>query len=520
MSIGLVPRMLAAVVTLAVAGMVLPRAQTPESTGRTLAQPLSPPAIDRGLNPDTTVPEPRSRRTGVRRSPENRDGSARNYLPGRVLVKFRSGGAATSRASAAGAMQARSVTRPTYADFDIVEIDPALDAEAVAAELSRQPDVEYAQADYLVRPYFHPNDPLYQSLPQWNLIDLGMEAAWDINQGGTATVVVAVLDSGVAFQNAIFDFTAGAFTSNGVRYPALGRVTVPFAVAPELAGQNRFVTPHDFIWNDDSPVDLDGHGTHVAGTIGQDTNNNVGVAGVAFNVRLMPVKVVSGDWDDIFGSPFVGTDDVVARGIRYAVDNGAKVINMSIGRDGPPAPVVGEAMRYAVSRGAFLAVAGGNDFEDGNPVEALAQQAAPIEGAVVVAATGRDQVRAFYSGVKDYIEIAAPGGNNRVGGSSGAVYQQTYDSSFTDTFLRPVSQYGPPRFDIFMFQPFQGTSMATPHVSGLAALLYGQGITNPAAIEAALKRFATDKGPAGRDNEYGFGLINPRATLRGLGLIR
>src|SRR6185503_15568566 len=128
--------------------------------------------------------------------------------------------------------------------------------------------------------------------------------------------------------------------------PALGIVDVPFAIAPELG--DRFVAPRDFIWNDNDPVDMDGHGTHVSGTVGQLTNNGVGVAGMAFNVRIMPVKVISGTWDDIFGSPFAGTDDVVARGVRYAVDNGARVLNMSIGRQGPPAPVVQDAIAYAV----------------------------------------------------------------------------------------------------------------------------------------------------------------------------
>ena len=116
---------------------------------------------------------------------------------------------------------------------------------------------------------------------------------------------------------------------------------------------------------------MDGHGTHVAGTIGQLTNNSVGVAGMAFNVKLMPVKVIDGFWDAYFESPFFGTDDVVARGIRYAVDNGAKVLNMSIGRDGPPAPVVRDAVAYAVSKGAFVAIAGGNEFLDGNPIAAV-----------------------------------------------------------------------------------------------------------------------------------------------------
>src|SRR5207302_10970476 len=126
-----------------------------------------------------------------------------------------------------------------------------------------------------------------------------------------------------------------AFRMNGVNYPALGALTLPFVAATELAPSSRFVSPHDFIWDSNLPIDLDGHGTHVSGTIGQLTNNGTGTAGIAFNVKLMPVKVLDGEWDDIFGSPHIATDDVLARGIRYAADNGTKIINMGLGETGP-----------------------------------------------------------------------------------------------------------------------------------------------------------------------------------------
>jgi serine protease len=408
-----------------------------------------------------------------------------------------------------------------YANFDIVSIPDTADPEAAARRLEAQPDVAYAQARYRVYPQFVPNDPMYAR--QWNYPALDMERAWDINPGATASVTVAVLDSGVAYRpalmryNASFPFRATPF---GPVLPALGLIDVPFAAAPDLGGADRFVSPRDFIWETTTPMDLDGHGTHVAGTIGQLTNNSVGVAGMAFNVRIMPVKVIGGDWDFILSSPLQGTDDVVARGVRYAADNGAKVLNMSIGRTGPPAPVVQEAINYAVSRGAFVVVAAGNDFEEGNPVERLAEFAPQIQGMVSVGAVGRDRRRAYYSTTGPYVELAAPGGNTRVGGNEGGILQQTYDFAFVDTFLGSAAQYRAPRFDVFAYQFFQGTSAAAPHVSGFAALLIQQGITKPAAIEAAMTRFATDLGTAGRDNEFGHGLINPRASLRGLGLAK
>ena len=146
-------------------------------------------------------------------------------------------------------------------------------------------------------------------------------------------------------------------TPGGPLYPPPGIVDVPFAVAPEL-GDAKFVSPRDFIWEDNLPFDLDGHGTHVSGThrpadqqqrrrrrhglqrahhAGEGDRRSVGLSS---STRR-----------------FIGTDDIVARGIRYAADNGANVINMSIGREGGgPATAVEEAIRYAVSRGVFVAV--------------------------------------------------------------------------------------------------------------------------------------------------------------------
>ena len=472
-------------------------------------------AIDRGIREFDPARAPRTEGATLHVAA---DGA--RFLRGSIIVKFRPGTSPDAQRAMLSQVDGSITSALPYANFDIVSIAAAADPEAAARLLDAQPDVEYAQARYRVYPQFVPNDPLYTR--QWNYPTLDMERAWDINPGATSSVTVAVLDSGVAYRSALMRYNARAFrlTGSGPLFPALGMVDVPFAAAPDLGGADRFVSPRDFIWETTTPVDLDGHGTHVAGTIGQLTNNSVGVAGMAFNVRIMPVKVIGGDWDFIFGSPLQGTDDVVARGVRYAVDNGAKVLNMSIGRTGPPAPVVQEAINYAVSRGAFVVVAAGNEFEEGNPVERLAEFAPSVNGMVAVAAIGRDRRRAFYSTTGPYIELAAPGGNTRSGGSEGGILQQTYDLDFVETYLGSVAQYRAPRFDVFTYQFFQGTSMAAPHVSGFAALLIQQGITKPAAIEAAMTRYATDLGVAGRDNEFGHGLINPRASLRGLGLAK
>ena len=434
------------------------------------------------------------------------------YLPGGLIVKFRAGTSDAARAALTSMIGGTSAPPSSYANFDILSVDRAADAEALARRLNSQPDVEYAQPRYRFHPQFVPNDPLYAR--QWNYPAIDMERAWDINPGASSSIIVAVLDSGVAFHNEVVRFT----TTNSLArmfFPNVNTVDLPFAAAPDLGGSDRFVAPRDFVWDDNDPVDLDGHGTHVSGTIGQLTNNGVGVAGMAFNVKIMPVKVIPGDWDIIFAGDVIGgTDDVVARGIRYAVDNGAKVLNMSIGRDGPPAPVIQDALTYAVSRGAFVAIAAGNEFLDGNPISRPADVAPQIDGVVAVGAIGKNLLRSRYSSTGSYVELAAPGGDQVRDGETGGILQQTY----SDSFAFPAR--GAPRFDIFAYEYFQGTSMATPHVSGFAALLMQQGITSPAAIEAAMKRYATDAGAIGRDDEYGYGIINPRAALRGMGLAK
>jgi serine protease len=480
---------------------------------RTVIAELAAPGIDRGFRNDDARPARSSHDTVVR-------GGAGDapYLRGSVIVKFRPGTTPGAQQAMLASVDGAATADLSYTDFDIVSLNREADPEAVARRLQAQPDVEYAQARYRVRPLFRPNDPLYPQ--QWNYPALDMERAWDINPGATSTVTVAVLDSGLAYRSLMLRFETSDVRIDGRIFPSLGAIDVPFAPALDLGGSDRFVSPRDFIWDDMTPVDMDGHGTHVAGTIGQLTNNSLGVAGMAFNVRLMPIKVIDGFWDAYFGSPFVGTDDVVARGVRYAVDNGAKVLNMSIGRTGPPAPVVQEAIAYAVSRGAFVAVAGGNEFTEGNPVERLAEFAPQINGMVAVGAIGRDRARAFYSSTGPHIELAAPGGDASRGGGAAAILQQTYDLNFLDSFEDGPSSLRPPRFDMFAYLRFQGTSMAAPHVSGLAAMLIQQGITSPAAIEASMKRYATDLGTSGRDDEYGHGLINPRASLRGMGLVR
>jgi serine protease len=438
------------------------------------------------------------------------------YLPDEVVVKYRNRGVTVLDAA-----------------------DPAR-ARAMALELSGRTDVEFAEPNYLynVTPRADrrmaglserdvllqpratvPNDPGFAAR-QWNFSQLDMTRAWDIEPGGKASIIVAVIDTGITTVTQNLQFA----NWNG---SAIVQQNFAFAVNADLAA-SRLVAPFDFLSNTTQVVDMDGHGTHVSSTIGEDTNNALGDSGMAYNVKIMPVKVCASFWDVQFAYSAAGIpgqapfdaggcpNSAIAQGIRYAADNGARVINISLGGDEASAAIK-SAIQYAVSKGAFVAAAGGNEYEQGNLADYPAAEAASIDGFMAVAATNRSLNRAFYSNTGSYIEIAAPGGDSRDQSSgTGYVWQSTL--IFTDQ--DPGPGFYTPRFDRYAEIGYQGTSMATPHVSGLAALMMSRGITLPAAIEAVIKKTAKDIGASGKDTSFGYGLIQPRTALFGVGILR
>lgn len=441
------------------------------------------------------------------------------FVSGEVLVKFRDGAGPAEQARALSVLRRIDSGQTRWVGDVLVVASPGEpDPASAAAIVARQPEVEWAQPNYLRRFKAVPNDPQYPS--QWNLNNaLDMPRAWDINPGSASTVKVAVLDTGITAITQTFTFR----TWTGSQFE---NVSVPFAANPDISPA-RILPGRDFAFWGGPVLDMDGHGSHVSGTALQQTNNNLGLAGIAYAATLLPVKVCLSHWDLQFlqgmenipgfvdPNDFGFCDDLaISQGMRYAADQGAQIINVSIGGPGA-APVLLDAMRYANSHGSFIAMAAGNEFDLGNPIEYPAAYAPQVDGAVAVAGVGRSLRHAFYSNTGNYVEVAAPGGDDTDGGVNGMIWQITLTPSDSDanTVVRP-------RFDRYSAVAYEGTSMASPHVAGVAALLYSQGITTPAAIESALEQFATDLGAKGRDNEFGFGLINPRASLRGMGLVR
>ena len=343
-------------------------------------------------------------------------------------------------------------TRSGIAIADGVE-----DVEAALAKVRGDADVEEAEPLVQVEALaFTPDDPEFPK--QWNLRMIHMPEAWERSRG--KGVVVAVIDTGIAYED------RGEFVQ-----------------VPDLAG-TRFVPGYDFVNDTDHPNDDNGHGTHVAGTIAQRTNNGIGVAGVAFEARLMPLKVL-----DRSG---IGNSADIADAIRWAVDHGAKVLNLSLGGPGYSA-VMERAVAYARSKGAVVVCAAGNT--------GLGHVSYPAAyaGAVGVGAVGPDGQLAPYSSYGDALDIVAPGGNTRLGPGNG-ILQATIDRS---DFRKPV------------LAEYQGTSMASPHVAGVAALLFAAGAKTPDEVERALYQGAASGG--GWSPRAGHGRLDALGALDALG---
>jgi serine protease len=362
-----------------------------------------------------------------------------------------------------------------------------------ASELRRRAEVAYAEPNYVAHAsQFVPNDPDLHL--QWNFIGtygIGMPEAWALAAAagapGGAGAVVAVLDSGVAYENR-------------------GR----YRRAPDLS-RSTFVHPWDFVGRDAHPNDRYGHGTHVAGTLAQVTNNGFGVAGAVYGVKIMPLKVL-----DDFGE---GSVFAIAKAIRYAARKGADVINLSLEFDrrvsAANIPEIISALRYAHSRGAVIVAAAGNYIA---PVQ-LHRVAYPARASDVIAvgATTRRGCRAEFSSYGPGLDVVAPGG----GVDSIPVSRQEKSLCrparwgswiFQETFLDDnVRVFGLPR-------EYRGTSMASPHVAAIAALIIATHKLgehpSPEMVQAHIQATARDLGRPGFDSRYGSGLVDAARALR------
>jgi serine protease len=329
--------------------------------------------------------------------------------------------------------------------LEVAAVDPAREQRLIEA-LSADRRVEHAEPMAIYRATFVPDDPLYTT-KQWHLRRVGAERAWNYSCG--TGVTVAVVDTGVAC------FDKG-----------------PFSRGTDLAGTR---CEHGWNFVDDSPdaYDDQGHGTHVAGTIAQTTNNGMGAAGLAFCATLMPIRVLN--------KQGFGTVANVAEGIRYAADEGAQVINLSLG--GPiKSRILGDAVKHALEAGAVIVAAAGNSGRGvGWP--------AAYPGVIAVSATDASDEIAWFSSRGPEIAIAAPGVS---------VTQQT------------VCNGGHDKCEVF--GTFNGTSMASPHVAGAAAMIESLGVTDGASVREVLGASARRPNAGHDGNLFGAGILDVSAA--------
>ncbi len=354
--------------------------------------------------------------------------------------------------------------------------------------------VESIGFNYVVRPFAVPNDPDYQPA-QWNLFNsaggIWAEEAWDLSVSKGNGVVVAVIDTGVAFEN-----------------------YGPYVQAPDLS--KTFVAPKNFVDLTQAahPNDDNGHGTHIAGTIAQDTNNGLATAGIASQASIMPIKIL--DW---MGN---GSTAALNDAIYYAVDNGARVINLSVGVANTGVPdasgqvcteIVGlnEALQYAYDHGVVVVAASGNEGVD------VVNCPAAYPTVISVGATRYDGQRTYYSNGGSSLAIVAPGGDLLVDqngdGEPDGILQVSFCNdagTMLDSWvLDNVSLYGS-----FCTAMQAGTSMAAPHVSATVALMLGENSSlTPDSIRSYLQSTARDYGAVGWDSSYGWGLLSAGAAV-------
>lgn len=446
------------------------------STPSRSPQPTATPSASQSPTPPQPPPVPTS--TAAANSGDAEVITSANYNTATLVAGLHFD---QDRAAAEAIAQRHNLTIERYNDSIKIVVYNTLgqDVPALLEALSNESALEYVEADQVasqkpkdekaVNDNFQTqaalNDTYYAQ--QYGLQAMNVPAAWELSQG--EGVVVAVIDTGVDLD-----------------HPDLkGRVVPGYDAFSQEEGEDAGdVSSLNYV------VSAYKHGSHVAGVIAAEANNGKGIAGVAPQAKVMPIKIFA-DFSDIIKSLWAKEEDtsytiisILADGIVWAADHGADVINMSLAVSEDSATIE-RAVKYALSKDISVIVAAGNDRHLTNNRNYLAA----IAGVVGVGATDEKNAITFFSNSGDYVSVAAPG-------------------------LDIISTV-PSFLNFNSYVKMSGTSMAAPAVAGVAALMkakYGTQAT-PAFIKSRLEQTAVDKGEPGRDDLFGFGIVNARAAL-------
>ena len=393
-------------------------------------------------------------------------GKRAEYHPSRVLIKFKRPPSDQLLAKIRSKHQLELMKIIRKLDVYKMEVRHPVGIPELASRIAKEKLVEYAEPDYIRYAAYTPNDPGFSQ--QWGLLKVGVSDYWDV-QMGSPDVVVAVLDTGMDLDHpdlvSQLWVNAGEVPGNEVDDDGNGYVDDIYGY--DFRGDGLMFVPLDA--EDPVPEDDHGHGTHVSGRVAAATDNNVGVAGMAPNVKIMVVRVLGG----LLGSGYISD---IAEGALYAVDNGASVINMSLGGTRPSLTEY-NAYRAAHDAGVLIAAAAGNSGDMGNPIEYPGGYAFTV---AVGASDPCDEIAGF-STYGFQVEVSAPGVE-----TLSTILGGGYEAS-----------------------GWSGTSMSTPHVAGLAALLFSE---MPALsdwqVRLMIREGVVDAGIPGWDQYHGFGRID------------
>jgi len=433
----------------------------PDPQWRTGKEATPSPPSTPGLGPGIDTGE-------IRVMPAASQTAGINYTPGipgyvsrQLIVMFRPNVPPQEREFVLRRHNCTQIRTSPYAGFTLVALPTLQSVRDTARQFSMEPSVLYAEPNYYRHAHLIPNDPYYNY--QWHLPHMHTDWAWDLSTG--TGVIVGLVDSGVAYRSA-----------------------APYAQAPDLAG-TLIIPGWDFVNGDANPDDDCGHGTHMCGSIAQTTNNSLGVAGVAFASTILAVKVMDSAGD-------VSVADEVD-GIYYAVNNGANIINLSLGGPGV-ITTEQDAVIYAYGQGVTLF------GSSGNIGSSVPEYPASYAECISAGAVQYDSTRPAYSNYGTELDLVTPGGNTsldqNLDGLADGILQQTHDGI---------------DFTAFAYYMKEGTSSACALASGVAALVLSKStsILSPLQVKNILESTAIDLGVAGWDQYYGWGEINAYAAV-------